>query len=117
MGMKNTWTIGTYYGFDQGFMQGSCVEEGRKEEKDGPLIRRGPKRPALLIGIKWECLRDLDVALKTVKGQSKLKGHMAQGVRKLSPQEGQYITNKVHAGFAKPFGYLKITQSVNIHSP
>ena len=28
-------------------------KEGRKE-KNGPLIRRGPIRPALLIGIKWE---------------------------------------------------------------
>ena len=34
----------------------SGEEEGgrRKEEKDGPLIRRGPIRPALLIGMKWE---------------------------------------------------------------
>ena len=35
-------------------------EEGRRkeeeEEKDGPLIRLGPRRPALLSGIKWECI-------------------------------------------------------------
>ena len=28
----------------------------RRKEKDGPLIRRGPIRPALLIGIKWKCI-------------------------------------------------------------
>ena len=43
--------------------EGGRKEEGRrkeggrrKEEKNGPLIRRGPIRPALLIGIKWECI-------------------------------------------------------------
>ena len=46
--------------------KGSCEvhawrkEEGRRKEgrkeKNGPLIRRGPIRPALLIGIKWECV-------------------------------------------------------------
>ena len=44
--------------------KGSCKvhawrKEGRRkeeEEKDGPLIRRGPIRPALLIGIKWGCI-------------------------------------------------------------
>ena len=37
-------------------------EEGggrRKEEKDGPLIRLGPRRPALLIGKIWECIGTL----------------------------------------------------------
>ena len=34
--------------------EGRRKEGGRKEEKNGPLIRRGPIRPALLIGIKWE---------------------------------------------------------------
>ena len=38
----------------------ACRKEGRKEEeeeeKDGPLIRLGPRRPALLIGKIWECI-------------------------------------------------------------
>ena len=33
-------------------------KEGRKE-KDGPLIRLGPRRPALLIGKIWECIGTL----------------------------------------------------------
>ena len=37
----------------------SAEEEGggrrRKEEKDGPLIRLGPRRPTLLNRIKWGC--------------------------------------------------------------
>ena len=39
------------------------MEEGRKEEeeKDGPLIRRGPIRPALLIGKIWECRGTLGI--------------------------------------------------------
>ena len=39
-GMHNTLTIGTFYGLDQGFMRGSCVEEGRKEE--GRRRKTGP---------------------------------------------------------------------------
>ena len=46
--------------------KGSCKvhawrKEGRKEEeeKDGPLIRLGPRRPALLIGKIWECIGTL----------------------------------------------------------
>ena len=49
--------------------KGSCEvhawrkEEGRRKEgrkeKNGPLIRRGPIRPALLIGIKWECIETI----------------------------------------------------------
>ena len=35
-------------------------EEGRKE-KDGPLIRLGPRRPALLIGKIWECIGTLGI--------------------------------------------------------
>ena len=37
--MHRTWTIGTFYGLDQGFMRGSCVEEeeAEEEEEDGPL--------------------------------------------------------------------------------
>ena len=54
--MKKIWTIGPYYGPDQGFMQDSCMEEveggRRRKEKDRPLIRRGPIRPALFIGFK-----------------------------------------------------------------
>ena len=58
MGMKKTWTIGTYYGLDQGFMQGSCVEEGRKEEGERWAPNKaGPMRPPLLNGIKWEYQR------------------------------------------------------------
>ena len=55
--MHRTWNIGTYYGLNQKSIQGPCVEEGggRRKEKYGPLIRYGPMRPPLLIGIKWEC--------------------------------------------------------------
>ena len=69
-------TIGTYYGLDQGFMQGSCVEEeGRKEgRKEGGERRApnkaGPMRPTLLNGIKWECI-----------GQG-LKGHYMDFIMK-----------------------------------
>ena len=34
-------TLGTYYGLDQGFMQGSCVEE---EEGGGGGERRAPNK-------------------------------------------------------------------------
>ena len=34
---------------------------GRRKEKDGPLIRLGPRRPALLIGKIWECIGTLGI--------------------------------------------------------
>ena len=40
--MNSIWTIGTTYGLDQGSYseeEGRRKEGGRKEEKDGPLIR------------------------------------------------------------------------------
>jgi len=39
-------------------MRGGRKEE---EEKDGPLIRLGPRRPALLIGKIWECIGTLGI--------------------------------------------------------
>ena len=40
-------------------MRGGRKEE--EEEKDGPLIRLGPRRPALLIGKIWECIGTLGI--------------------------------------------------------
>ena len=61
--MHRTRNVWTNYGLDQGFMQGSCVEEeGRKEGRKEGGERRAPNKAwpyeatALLIGIKLECI-------------------------------------------------------------
>ena len=60
--MHRTWNVGTYYGLDQGFMQGSCVEEegrkeGRKEGERRAPNKAGPMRPPLLNGIKLKGIK------------------------------------------------------------
>ena len=61
MGTHRTWNIGTFYGLDQGFMRGSCVEEGTRKEEEGGERRApnkaGPRRPPLLNGIKLKGIK------------------------------------------------------------
>ena len=63
-------------------------EEEEEEEKDGPLIRLGPRRPALLIGKIWECIGTLGIYYGLDQGfmlGSGGGGGRKEGRRKMGP--------------------------------